>query len=117
MFLIAVLATMLAFVQNSVMFTLGLKEMAIFAFPLSFLGIFFVEVGLTWGGYFCIRRFIAGKRELVLAGWVALVLAGAEPMLPASAFRTFIQQSKRKHVLRKVERAGSSIEPLSSEAG
>src|SRR6266498_3115374 len=40
MLVIAVTATILAFVQNMVMFSLGMKEMAIFVFPSHSLGFF-----------------------------------------------------------------------------
>ena len=69
MLVVAVIATILAFVQNTVMFSLGMKEMAIFAFPLSFVGIFLAEVVLIWAAYFCVRRFLRRSRALVLAGW------------------------------------------------
>jgi len=115
MFIIALTAALLAFVQNSVMFRLGMKELAIFSFPLSFVGIFLAEVLLIWTGYFCIRRFIRHRRELVLAGWAMVVLGAAEPMLPASYFTTAVQQAKRRHVLEQIEQAGNSIEALASD--
>src|SRR6266536_5970312 len=99
MLVIAVTATILAFVQNTVMFSLGMKEMAIFAFPLSFVGIFLAEVVLIWAAYFCVRRFLRRSRALVLAGWAIVVLGAAEPLLPAGYFTTLVQQAKRKHVL------------------
>jgi len=91
--------------------------MAIFAFPLSFVGIFVAQLALIWGGYFYIRRFIRRKHPMVLAAWAALVLAGAEPMMPASVVRTIIQRSKGESILREVKQAKNTIEPLSSEAG
>jgi len=112
---IAITATVLAFVQNTVMFSLGMKEMAIFAFPLSFVGIFLAEVVLIWAAYFCIRRFLRRSRALVLAGWAIFVLGAAEPMLPASYFTTLVQHAKRKQVLDQIEQTGASIEPLASD--
>src|SRR5439155_10463058 len=112
---IAITATVLAFVQNTVMFSLGMKEMAIFAFPLSFVGIFLAEVVLIWAAYFCIRRFLRRSRILVLAGWAIFVLGAAEPMLPASYFTTLVQHAKRKQVLDQIEQTGASIEPLASD--
>ncbi len=117
MLVIAVTATILAFVQNMVMFSLGMKEMAIFSFPLSFVGIFLAEIALVWTGYFCIRRFLSHRRALVLAGWAVVVLGAAEPLLPASYFTILVQHTKRKHVLEQIEQAGSSIEALASDQG
>jgi hypothetical protein len=117
MFVIALSGTLLAFVQNSVMFRLGMKELAIFSFPLSFVGVFLAELVLIWTGYFCIRRFLRHRRELVLAGWTMVVLGVAEPMLPASYFTTLVQHAKRQHVLEQIEQAGSSIEELASDQG
>jgi hypothetical protein len=115
MFIIAFTGTVLAFVQNSVMFRLGMKELAIFSFPLSFLGIFLAELVSIWTGYFCIRRFLRHRRELMLAGWAIVVLGAAEPMLPASYFTTAVQQARRRHVLEQIEQAGNSIEALASD--
>lgn len=117
MLVIALIATVLAFVQNMVMFRLGMKEMAIFAFPFFFVGIFLAELVLIWTGYFCIRRFLRHRRALVLAGWAMVVLGAAEPMLPASYFTTLVHLAKRKHVLEQIEQAGSSIEALASDQG
>jgi hypothetical protein len=44
LFIIVLTATVLAFIQNMVMFSFGLKELAIFSFPLSFTGIFLAEI-------------------------------------------------------------------------
>jgi hypothetical protein len=114
MLVVAVIATILAFVQNTVMFSLGMKEMAIFAFPLSFVGIFLAEVVLIWAAYFSIRRFLRRSRTLVMMGWAIIVLGAAEPLLPASYFTTLVQQAKRKHVLDQIEQTGASVEPLAS---
>jgi len=114
MLVVAVTATILAFVQNTVMFSLGMKEMAIFAFPFSFVGIFLAEVVLIWAAYFFIRRFLRRSRTLVMMGWAIIVLGAAEPLLPASYFTTLVQQAKRKHVLDQIEQTGASVEPLAS---
>jgi hypothetical protein len=114
-FVIAIIATILAFVQNTVMFSLGMKEMAIFAFPLSFVGILLAEVVLIWAAYFFIRRFLRRCRALVLAGWAIVVLGAAEPLLPASYFTTLVQHAKRKRVLDQIEQTGASLEPLASD--
>ncbi len=117
MFVIALIATVLALFQNTVMFSLGMKEMAIFSFPLSFVGVFLAEIVLIWMGYFCIGRLLSRNRELVLMGWAVVVLGAAEPMLPASYFTTLLQHAKRKHVLERIEQAGGSIEALASDQG
>jgi len=96
------------------MFSLGMKEMAILAFPFSFVGIFLAEVVLIWAAYFSIRRFLRRSRTLVMMGWSIIVLGAAEPLLPASYFTTLVQQAKRKHVLDQIEQTGVSIEPLAS---
>ena len=44
LFLIALVATVLALVQNLAMFSLGMKEMAIMSFPLSFAGVFLLQI-------------------------------------------------------------------------
>jgi len=68
-------------VQNTVMFSLGMKEMAILAFPFSFVGIFLAEVVLIWAAYFSIRRFLRRSRTLIMMGWAIIVLGAAEPLL------------------------------------
>jgi len=67
MLVIALIATVLAFIQNLLMFVFGMKEMAIYSFPLSFTGIFLSEIAAIWTGYFCVRRFLRRRRVLALA--------------------------------------------------
>jgi hypothetical protein len=74
LFIIALTATVLAFIQNMVMFSFGLKELAILSFPLSFTGIGLAQVISIWAGYFCVRKFLHARRSLALAGWVIIVL-------------------------------------------
>jgi hypothetical protein len=115
MLVIAIMATLLAFIQNMLVFSLGLKEMAIFSFPLSFVGIFLAEIALIWTGYFAIRKLVHRRHALVLAGWTIVVLGAAELMLPASYFTTMIQHAKRRHVLKQIEQSDSAIEALASD--
>jgi hypothetical protein len=117
MFLIALIATVVAFIQNLVMFTLGMKEQAIFSFPLSFAGIFLAEVLSIWAGYFCARKFLRQWRTLAVAAWVVITLATAELALPVSYFSAWMQHAKRERVLNQIERVGTSIEPLASDRG
>jgi hypothetical protein len=117
MVVLALIATVLVFVQNTLMFALGFKESAIFSFPLSFTGIFLAEVASLWAGYFCIRRFLHHKRALFLTGWALMVLAAAELMLPVSYFSTWVQHARREAALNRIDLVGTSIEPLASDRG
>ena len=69
MFIIALIATVLAFIQNSAIFSFGMKEFAIFSSPLSFAGIFLAEIAAIWTGYACARRFLRRRHLLALAVW------------------------------------------------
>jgi hypothetical protein len=117
MLVIAIAATVLAFMQNMLMFLLGMKEMAISSSPLSFVRIFLGEIALIWTGYFAIRRIVRGRRALVLTAWTVVVLGAAEPMLPVSYFTIMIQHAKRKQVLDQIEQSAGTIEALSSDRG
>jgi hypothetical protein len=117
MFIIAVIASVLAFIQNIVIFSFGMKEGALSAFPLAFTWIFLSEIAAIWTGYFCARRFVRRRGTLVLAAWVIIVLGSAELALPASFFTTLVQQAGRKHVLNRIEVAGTSFEALASDHG
>jgi hypothetical protein len=117
MFIIALFATVLAFIQNTVMFSFGLKELAIFSFPLSFAGIFLAEIVSIWAGYFFARNATRNKPILALAGWVIMVLGTAELVLPMSYFTTWVQLAKRNSILNQIEQAGTSIEALVSDRG
>lgn len=50
--LVAIVATVVAFIQSLVLFAFGLKEMATLSSPFSFVGIFLLEVVLIWAAYF-----------------------------------------------------------------
>src|SRR5258708_40185081 len=117
MVIVALIATVLVFVQNMLMFAFGLKESAIFSFPLSFAGIFLTEVASLWAGYFCIRRFLHHKRILVLTGWALMVLVAAELVLPVSYFSTWVQHARQETALNRIDLVGASIEPLASDRG
>jgi hypothetical protein len=114
---IAILATLLALIQNMVMFAGGMKENAIHSSPLFFTGIFLLESALIWVAFFCVRKFVRQKRELALAGCAILLLGAAEFALPASSFTILIQHAERKYVLSRIRHVGTSIEPLSSDDG
>jgi hypothetical protein len=111
----AIIATVLAFVQNSIMFVFGFKEMAIFAFPLSFIGIFIAEVILIWTGAFFIRRFIKTKREALFIVCSLIILGIAELILPVSYVSNYFKHVQRKSVLNRIELTGKSVEILASE--
>lgn len=117
MFIIALIATVLAFIQNIVLFSFGMKEGALSAFRLSFTWIFISEIAAIWTGYFCVRRFVPRRGALALAAWVILVLGSAELALPASFFTTLVRLAERKHLLNRIELAGTSFEALASDQG
>jgi len=117
MLLIAVLATILAFIQNLIMFAAGMKESAIRSAPLFFTWIFLLEIALIWVAFFCVRRIVRQKREVVLAGCMMLILGAVEFALPASFFTTFLSLAERKYLLQRIQEVGTSIEPLSSDDG
>ena len=117
MFIVAIISTAIVLVQNVIMFSFGLKEGAIFAFPLSFVGIPLAEIVSVWAGYFCIPLFVRSKKSLALAGWAIMVLGTAELVLPASYFATSVRQLGRAHVLQGIEKAGTSVEALASDRG
>jgi hypothetical protein len=117
MFIIALIATVLALIQNLVMFGFGMKESAIYAFPLSFTGIFLCEIAAIWTGYFCARRFLRRRRVLALAVWVIVVLGSAEVALPGSFFTIGVQYAGRQLMLNRIKVAGTSFEALASDRG
>lgn len=117
MLVIATLATLLALIQNLIMFAGGMKESAIYSSPLFFTGIFLFEIALIWAAFFCVRKFVRQKRELALAGCAILILGVAEFALPAGFFTILIQHAERKYVLNRIRHVGTSIEPLSSDDG
>ena len=117
MFIIALIATVLALIQNLVMFGFGMKEMAIYSSPLFFIGIFLCEIAAIWTGYFCARRFLRRRRLLALAAWVMVVLVAAEVALPGSFFTIGIQYAGRNLLLKRIELAGTSFEALASDRG
>jgi hypothetical protein len=117
MLVIALIAIVLAVVQNMLMFTFGLKESAISSAPLSFGGIFLGEVVSIGVGYFCVRKFLRGRRRLALAVWMILVLGATEFALPVSSFGTLIQRTKREHLLNRIEHVKTVIDPLASDRG
>jgi hypothetical protein len=115
MFGIGLLATVLAFIQNMIMFVFGMKEGAIFSSPLSFTWICLTEIGAIWLGYFYVNKFLRRGRIFVLAGWVVIVLGGAELVLPVSYFTSRVQHAMRENVLNQIELVGTSIESLKSD--
>jgi hypothetical protein len=117
MLVIAILATLLALIQNLIMFAGGMKESAIYSSPFFFTWIFLLEIALIWVAFFCVRKFVRQKRELALAGCAILILGVAEFALPASFFTIVIQHAERKYVLNRIRHVGTSIEPLSSDDG
>ena len=112
---IALIAILLAVMQNIVMFTFGLKESAIVSSPLSFGGIFLVELVSIGGGYFWVRKCVRNRRRLALAAWVIAVLGAAEFVLPVSSFGALVQHAKRGRVLNRIEHMKTVIEPLASD--
>ena len=117
MLVVAIAATILAFIQNLTMLAFGLKEMAITSSPLSFVGIFLLEILLIWIAYFCVRKFARRSQWAVLAGCVIFILGAAEAALPVSTFTTLGQRYKRERALRQIVLAGSSVKALSRDEG
>lgn len=115
--LVAILASIVAFIQNLLMFAFGMKELAIFSFPLSFAGILLLELALIWTAYFCVRKFIRRSREIVLVGCMILILGTAEAALPASFFSVSLNHLRREHALNQIAVVGQSVEALSSDDG
>ena len=113
--ILAIIATVLAFVQNSIMFVFGFKEKAIFAFPLWFIGIFIAEIILIWAGAFFIPRFIKTKREALFIVYSLIILGIAELILPVSYVPIYFKHVQRKSVLNRIELAGKSVVILASE--
>jgi hypothetical protein len=111
---IALIAILLAVIQNILMFAFGLKESAIASSPLSFGGIFLAELVLIGASYFCVRKFLRVRRRLVLAAWVIAVLGAAELVLPVSSFAALIQRARRERFLNRIEHVKTEIEPLAS---
>lgn len=114
---IAIAATVLAFVQNSVMFALGMKELAIFSFPFSFAGIFLLELAGIWVSYFLLRNRNLRDKKLIYAGCAVLILAATELALPMSYLKVRIRNARREKVLNEIQVLSHSIEPLRSDQG
>ena len=112
---IALIAILLALMQNMLMFAFGLKESAIVSSPLSFGGVFLVELVSIGGGYFWVRKCVRNRRRLALAAWVIAVLGAAEFVLPVSSFGALVQHAKRERVLNRIEHMKTVIEPLASD--
>src|SRR5258708_1196755 len=102
MFIITIISTAIVMVQNVIMFRFGLKEAAILAFPLSFVGIPLAEIISVWAGYFCIPSSSAPVEASPWPDGVIMVLGMAELVLPASYFATAVRQLGRGHVLRGI---------------
>ena len=112
---IPIVASILAFIQNSLMFSFGLKEQAIFGFPLPFIGIFLAELFLIWSGFFVIRRFVKAQRYAFLIAWSLIILCLAESVLPVSYFSNYFKHSQREGVLNMIQVTGKSVEVLASQ--
>jgi len=117
MLAIALIAILVAVMQNTLMFAFGLKESAIVSSPLSFVGIFIAEFVSIGAGYFCVRKFLRDRRRLVLTAWMIAVLGAAEVVLPVSSFGTLVQRAKRERVLGRIAQVKTVIEPLASDRG
>lgn len=100
------------------MFAFGFKEMAILAFPVAFVGVFFVEIILIWlGRFFVMRRFLnvgIKKKAFLFLAWMVVVLGVAEFLLPISGFSAQIKNFQKKAVLNKIQLVEKSVEILAS---
>jgi hypothetical protein len=116
MLAIALIATILALIQNGAMFAFGVKEMAIASAPLSFIGIFLAELAVIWGGYVACRKL--RRRRSLLFGLVSVaVLGGAELALPVSSFKTMLGLFERERMFGRIEVASHSAEKLADQSG
>ena len=113
--IIAIIVSILAFIQNAIMFFFGLKESAIFAFPLSFIGIFLAELFLIWSGFLVIRRFVQAWKGALFIAWSLVILCIAESVLPASLFSNYFKHEQRQRVLNMIQVTGKSVEVLASQ--
>jgi hypothetical protein len=114
---IAIAATILAFVQNSVMFTFGMKELAILSFPFSFAGIFLLESAAIWAAYFLLRKRTLRGKTLTFSACSVVILLAAECALPFSYVKVRIRHAAREKVLNQIQVLDHSIEPLRSDEG
>src|SRR5262245_31651735 len=117
LFVIALIGTALALIQNLVVLAMGMKEGTLWYAPLSFGGILLAEVAAVWAAYIGTRKLVHSRRALVLAAVTAGVLALAELALPYSAFKVYAQKAHRERILGRIERGGDRIELLSSAPG
>lgn len=114
---IAIAASILAFVQNSVVFAFGMKELAILTFPFSFPGIFLIELAAIWTAYFLLRNRTLRRKTVIFAGYAILILSAAEFALPFSYLKVRIRHARRERVLNRIQVLNHSIEPLRSDQG
>ncbi|HEV2133721.1 MAG TPA: hypothetical protein VGR47_05610 [Terracidiphilus sp.] len=114
---IAIAATILAFIQNSVMFAFGMKELAILSFPSSFAGIFLIELAVIWTAYFLLRKRTLRLKMPIFAACSVLILGVAEFALPVSYVKVRIRHARREKVLNQIQVLSHSIEPLKSDQG
>jgi hypothetical protein len=77
--LIAMFASLIAFLQNFGLIAFGVKDGVIIPLLLPCA----VEVGLCWLGYSVVRN--TGRSWILLAGWCAAVLVVAELLLPVTS--------------------------------
>ena len=77
--LVAILASIVAFVQNFRLIAFGVSDGVIIPLLLPCV----VEIGLCWVGYSVVRN--TGRSWILLAGWCVGVLVVAELLLPGSS--------------------------------
>jgi hypothetical protein len=113
---IAIVATLVAIVQNLVMLALGAKEGAIAYSPLTFVGPVLLETAFIWVGFFLVGYRRAHRRRL-LALWSLVVLAGAQVGLPISLFSTVFEQMRHRRLLRQIRVANVRVDTSLAGSG
>jgi hypothetical protein len=111
---IAILATLAALYQNSILLLFGLKEGAIFYAPLRFGLFLLVEAVVIWGGCIAIRMGIQGarRRAIAMAVTALSVIVACELVMPDSAFKWDYRISQKTDVLKQITVAGTQFERL-----
>jgi len=112
---VLILGIVVAFVQNFVVLTLGLKEGAIWSSPQSFVGVLTVEVVAMVAAYVVARR-LALRPWIVLATISVAIVCVGELVLPISSFRVFAQRVRRERRLDGIRLGAIKVESMPSQS-
>jgi hypothetical protein len=113
-FVIAILATLVSFYQNSVMLAFGFKEGAIFAAPLVFALFLVVELVVIWSAFFVLWKFVKrkGLRALLMALVSVVIIGACEMVMHDSAFKWDYRDNEKTAVLKQITVEGTKFEKL-----